>query len=139
MMIQPYLHEIEQQGEWSLVYINGQYSHAIHKRPAHGEFLVHAERGGSLVFDEPTKPIRDVADSLMERLHQAYEYHMLTTQTKDCPQHLPLYLRVDLIETDKWRSVISECEGVEPELFFRANPESLKLFVECLEQRLKSH
>ena len=45
---------------------------------------------------------------------------------------MPLYLRIDLIETPTG-GLLSECEGVEPELFFRAHSESVIRFAKFLE------
>jgi hypothetical protein len=47
---------------------------------------------------------------------------------------MPLYLRIDIIETAAG-ALLSECEGVEPELFFRARPESVALFASFIESR----
>lgn len=52
--------------------------------------------------------------------------------TQQAAQHeLILYLRVDAIETEQG-PVLIECEGVEPELFFRAKPESVKHFCQVV-------
>ena len=51
-LVQPFLSEIQTNGEWSLVYFGGEYSHGIHKLPADGQIMVHAERGGSLRLGE---------------------------------------------------------------------------------------
>jgi hypothetical protein len=50
--------EMRSAGEWSLVYLGGEYSHALHKRLPPGTILCHAERGGSLAF---TPAPRDVS------------------------------------------------------------------------------
>ncbi len=47
---------------------------------------------------------------------------------------LPLHLRIDVIETVTG-GLVSECEGVEPELFFRARPGSAARFAELIESR----
>ena len=48
VMMQPFLPEIVERGEWSLVYFDGNFSHAVVKRPAAGEFRVQAEFGGAI-------------------------------------------------------------------------------------------
>jgi hypothetical protein len=48
----------------------------------------------------------------------------------------PLYLRIDILETADGPRV-SECEGVEPELFFRARPGSECRFRELVQRRLE--
>ncbi len=47
---------------------------------------------------------------------------------------LPLHLRIDVIETVTG-GLVSEREGVEPELFFRARPRSAARFAELIESR----
>jgi hypothetical protein len=51
-------------------------------------------------------------------------------------QRPPLYLRIDILETGGGPRV-SECEGVEPELFFRARPGSERRFCELVLERLE--
>ena len=48
---------------------------------------------------------------------------------------MPLYLRIDVIETVTG-GLLSECEGVEPELFFRARPGSVASFAKLIEIEL---
>jgi glutathione synthase/RimK-type ligase-like ATP-grasp enzyme len=132
-LVQPFIPEIRTAGEWSLVYLGGTYSHAVHKRPAQGQILVHAERGGSIRFAEPPASVRTLGDLLLTRLPEAFGLrHGLTNEGIRFP---PLYLRLDVIES-KAGVLLSECEGVEPELFFRARPGSEQLFRQHLEERM---
>src|SRR6185312_10737635 len=45
-LVQPFIAEVASHGEWSLVFIAGRYSHAVLKRPAHGDYRVQEELGG---------------------------------------------------------------------------------------------
>src|SRR5215467_3642276 len=45
VMIQPFLSEVSNNGEWSLVFIGGEYSHSILKCAAPGEFRVQWQYG----------------------------------------------------------------------------------------------
>jgi glutathione synthase/RimK-type ligase-like ATP-grasp enzyme len=47
LMVQPYVAEIARDGEWSLVFLGGTFSHAVVKRPRAGDFRVQREHGGS--------------------------------------------------------------------------------------------
>lgn len=125
-LVQPFLPEIQSNGEWSLVYFGGEYSHGIHKLPACGQIMVHAERGGSLRFAAPPAVVRDLGDQVATAVPRAFAHGSGRT----C--RMPLYLRIDIIETSAG-SLLSECEGVEPELFFRARPGSEALFARHLE------
>ncbi|GIW78667.1 MAG: hypothetical protein KatS3mg105_0474 [Gemmatales bacterium] len=134
-LIQTFLPEIEREGEWSLVYIGGDYSHAAHKMPGTGSILVHAEQGGSLRFAEPPVEVKKLADQVIRCLPAAYrQRHKEGDEAVRVP---PLYLRIDVIPTATG-CVVSECEGVEPELFFRARRGSEVLFCRHLQDRLAS-
>jgi hypothetical protein len=127
-MIQDFIPEITTEGEWSLIFIGGKYSHAIHKKPAAGSILVHAERGGSLRFGLlPNQRMIAFANCVY-----AYVLPAFTKATREkCDPNLMLYLRLDIIETQNG-PVLIECEGVEPELFFRAYPSSTEVFCQAV-------
>ena len=93
--------------------LGGEYSHGVHKLPARGQIMVHAERGGSLRFADPPASVRALADQAAAAVPQAFAKRA----GHSC--RMPLYLRIDVIETST-AELLSECEGVEPELFFRA-------------------
>ncbi|OGI01294.1 MAG: hypothetical protein A2Y25_00855 [Candidatus Melainabacteria bacterium GWF2_37_15] len=111
-ILQPYIEEIKTHGEWSLVFIDGIYSHAVHKKPAPDSILVQAEKGGSVSFSDPPSDIIEFAQNNLPKITSSYN---------------PLYLRIDIILTNKG-PLLSECEGVEPEVFFRASEKSMELF-----------
>lgn len=125
-MLQDYVPEITEKGEWSLIFIGGVYSHAVHKRPADDSIFVHAERGGSLFFPvNPSQSIINFATRVNEKLTSAFR----RATTNLVAPHLILYLRIDIIDT-KEGPVLVECEGLDPELFFRAEVNSVKLFTQ---------
>jgi len=45
------------------------------------------------------------------------------------------FQRIDVIET-AGGAILSECEGIEPELFFRARPGSAARFAELIDEQL---
>ena len=47
VLVQPFLPEVTSRGEWSLVFLGGEYSHAVLKRPAGGDFRVQEHLGGN--------------------------------------------------------------------------------------------
>ena len=126
-LVQPFLPEIRTNGEWSLVYFGGGFSHGVHKLPASGQILVHAERGGSLCFADPPSVIRRVGDQAAASVARAFAHRT----GRAC--RMPLYLRIDVILTGDG-GLLSECEGVEPELFFRAMPGSEARFATLVEK-----
>lgn len=122
VLVQAYLPAIEDRGELSLVYLGGEYSHALRKRPARGDFRVQEMHGGRVdPVPEPRPAVRDFADHALEQV----------------PPGLgaPLYARVDLVDDPEHGPLLMELELVEPELFFRVNPPAADRLASLLLER----
>lgn len=111
VLVQPYMKEIEN-GEWSLIFFGGEFSHAVLKRPKSGDFRVQSDFGGSATPRTPDAALIEQA-----RRHVKKEW---------------LYARVDGIEQDG-RFLLMELELTEPALFFHADPAAPGRFVDALE------
>lgn len=105
-MVQPFLPSIVEEGELSLVFFGGEYSHALRKVPARGDFRVQFSYGGTYVPFEPD------AKSL--------ETSVRAIQT--APAQLA-YARVDLVRLPSGDLAVIELEAIEPELFLQFAPE----------------
>jgi glutathione synthase/RimK-type ligase-like ATP-grasp enzyme len=121
VMVQPLVREIEREGEWSLVFFGGAYSHAVLKRPRAGDFRVQSEHGGSL---EPAEPAATVI-AAAERAIAAIPFGSTA----------PLYARVDGCIVDG-RLLLMELEVLEPELFLRCSAQSAGRLADELLARL---
>lgn len=99
MLAQPFLPGVTQDGETSLVYMDGEFSHAAHKRPAAGDFRVHDDFDGSLDPVVPSDAQREVAEAAVAAVGSAV-----------------LYARVDLVPGPEG-PVVMELELVEPDLY----------------------
>lgn len=110
-MIQPYLRAIETEGERSLFWFGGEYSHAVRKVPADGNWLANTA-GARFVADPPPPAAMEAAEAARVR----------------APRDL-LYVRIDLVLGDdgKWRVI--EIEAIEPYLFLDFAPEGADVFV----------
>jgi glutathione synthase/RimK-type ligase-like ATP-grasp enzyme len=126
-MIQPFLPEIRTHGEWSLVYFGGEFSHAVHKQPASGQWLVQDELGGSVLSAQPPLEVAAVARQAAAVLPQIR-------------RPMPLYMRIDVIQAAAG-PLVSEIEMIEPELFFLSrlkggrtavNDDAVRRFAEAL-------
>jgi glutathione synthase/RimK-type ligase-like ATP-grasp enzyme len=104
VLVQPYLPEITL-GERSLLFLGGEYSHAVRKLPAAGDFRVQSEYGGSVLPHRPTG-----AELATARAALAH-----------APGPDLLYARVDLVGSPDAPLVI-ELELIEPELFLPGAP-----------------
>jgi glutathione synthase/RimK-type ligase-like ATP-grasp enzyme len=106
-LLQPFVPEIID-GEWSLLYFAGTFSHAVIKRPAAGDYRVQSEYGGSICAAIP--------DALM----LAATEHMLSTLAALGHGH-HAYVRVDGVMTAGGFRVM-ELELIEPFLFLAEHP-----------------
>ena len=104
VMVQPLLEEVERDGEWSLLFFAGRYSHAVLKRPRAGDFRVQSDHGGSVEPAEPSREMIAAGARVLEAMPNAAEP--------------PLYARVDGCLVDG-ELLLMELEVLEPELFLR--------------------
>jgi glutathione synthase/RimK-type ligase-like ATP-grasp enzyme len=102
VMIQQYADQIAD-GEWSFLFFNGVYSHAVRKVPANGDMFVHMHRGGTTAAAEPTPALVAQASNIVriaERINGS----------------LPLYARVDTVIEGETLTLM-ELELLEPYLY----------------------
>ncbi len=117
-MLQPFIKEVAEQGEWSCIFLNGHYSHSVLKTPASGDFRVQEEYGGQTTAQD--------ADPQLIKQAQAYvDFYA---------PHL-LYARVDgVMIRDTFH--LMELELIEPELFLHKSPGAHQRFAEAIAQRV---
>ena len=106
-MWQPFVDSVLTEGEYSLFYFAGHYSHCIVKRPRRGDFRVQEEHGGEIVPVAPDAAQRAACDVVLAELDAA-----------------PLYARVDLVRGDDGRWWLIELELIEPSLYLRTDADS---------------
>lgn len=111
VMVQPFINSIETEGEYSLFYFGGHYSHAIVKRPATGDFRVQEEHGGKILSVNPTEDLVHAGKQAIEAIEKTL-----------------LYARVDFVRLDSGQPALIEMELIEPSLYFEQCPKSAGLF-----------
>lgn len=119
-LLQPFLPAILSEGERSLVYFSGAFSHALDKVPVRGEFRVQEEHGGIITGVEADPRSLEVADAIVARLAPT-----------------PLYARVDLVR-DGDRPLLMELELVEPSLYLRTGAGAPERFAAAVDAWLRS-
>ena len=120
MMIQPYLPNIAEEGEYSLFYFAGAFSHSILKRPAKGDFRVQEQYGGR----EEAIIAPDGALMLAQQALAA---------TAKITKSGPLaYARVDILRDGNGVFRLMELELIEPSLFLRFAPDAGAAFAQAL-------
>lgn len=99
-MIQPFLPSIGQEGEYSLFYFGGQFSHAIRKVAAADDFRVQPQFGATIGAWTPDAEALAVAKA-----------------ANDTVPIRALYARVDLVRRHDGRLALIEYEAIEPDLY----------------------
>lgn len=121
-MVQPFVPEVVDNGEWSLLFFDGQYSHAVLKRAATGDYRVQGMFGGSSEAIEPSAAIIASAQRALAAV-----------ATVGHPDHA--YVRVDGVVVDD-HFVLMELEMIEPLLFLAERPDAAERFAGNLRRRL---
>ena len=112
-LIQPFVPEIKD-GELSLIFFNGKYSHGVIKKPREGDFRVQKQYGGLYQSFDPDAELLQVADSIIQQIRQPL-----------------LFARVDgVMINDKFH--LMELELIEPDLYLEFGTDIKKRFVACV-------
>ena len=98
-MVQQFMPQIQTQGESSFIFFHGEFSHAVCKLPATGDFRVQTDFGGSVREFVPSRSVIDAATEALQRV-----------------EYQTLYARVDGLEHEG-KFVLMELELIEPILF----------------------
>ena len=114
-MVQPFMRGITEEGEFSLFYFNGEYSHAILKTPKAGDFRVQEEHGGIIQAREPPAGLLAAGKKILECISTAL-----------------LYARVDFVRTEEDEFALMELELIEPSLYLREAEHAPRLFAEAI-------
>ena len=119
-MIQPFMPSVINEGEFSLFYFNGQYSHSILKTPATNDFRVQEEHGGRLKKIEPEAELLAAAERTLKAIDSTL-----------------LYARLDYVRSDSGFALM-EAELIEPSLYFYLDPKSPIRFAEAVDNYFQS-
>ncbi|WP_025145626.1 RimK family alpha-L-glutamate ligase [Pedobacter jeongneungensis] len=113
-IVQPFLPEILESGEWSFIFFNGVYSHSLIKQAKPGDFRVQPAHGGTVHPQQPGK----------ELIATAQQY--VTLFAKNC-----LYARVDGTFVNG-EFLLMELELIEPFLFLNTEPQNYEKYYKAL-------
>ena len=120
MMVQPFLSSVVDEGEYSLIYFDGLFSHAIVKRAKAGDYRVQPHLGGTELKCDPPEGSRRVADAALAV----------------APEQ-PAYARVDLIRLNDGRLGVIELELIEPSLWLQHAPDNGASFAAAIAARAR--
>ena len=119
VMVQKFMDKVPSEGEWSLIFFGGKFSHAVIKQPTPGDFRVQSDFGGTSQLAEP--PL-----------------HVLASAAESLRAVEPtLYARVDGV-VDEGEFRLMELELIEPALFLSSQPEAPRRFADAIVQMVST-
>lgn len=127
LIIQPYIPAIEQYGETSMIFFNGQFSHAVKRQPPHGEWRANSAYGVQVFAIRPSQKALQAAQKVVDYL-----------QTMVPSQKPPVYARIDGIDAiDDDKFILNECELIEPALYWHTTGIATEQFAIILSELLR--
>ncbi|HLU06204.1 MAG TPA: hypothetical protein VKZ91_06580 [Woeseiaceae bacterium] len=120
-VVQPFIRNIQVEGEFSLFYFSGAYSHAIRKVPRAPDFRVQEEHGASILAIEPEAVLAACADKIV---------HLVDP--------LPVYARCDLVRGPDDRFLLMELELIEPSMYLRMNADAPQRFAQAFDRYVQA-
>jgi glutathione synthase/RimK-type ligase-like ATP-grasp enzyme len=127
MLVQPFLPSVVDEGERSLIWIDGEITHAVSKHAKTGDFRVQDDHGGTVRPHPATHEEREFAcDAMAKCLH--------VFRRRDAPA--PVVARVDMVRDLHGNLAVAELEMVEPELWFRMAPHAADSLAGAITRRL---
>ncbi len=118
--VQPFIENIQSEGEFSLFFFNGEYSHAILKTPEQGDFRVQEEHGAEIKAVQPSPALLRTAADLFAAIDP-----------------LPVYGRGDWVRGPDEDYLLMELELIEPSLYLRTDSGAAARFAAAFDQRFQ--
>jgi len=119
-VVQPFMEKILTEGEYSLFYFGGKYSHTILKIPKQNDFRVQEEHGGIIKHVLPEREMKRRADKILGVIEEDL-----------------LYARIDFVRTMENDFALIELELIEPSLYFNMDPDSPEKFTRVFNKWMK--
>ncbi|MFH0836539.1 MAG: hypothetical protein V1870_00250 [Candidatus Aenigmatarchaeota archaeon] len=122
VIIQPFMKEVLLTGEYSFIFFDDDYSHAVLKTPIYGDFRTQKKYGAIEISTQPNKnmikQVRNIIKTAMKLLKSRF-----------------LYARVDCINCNG-KMLLMELELIEPYLFFEHDKQATMRFVDAFKKLL---
>ena len=115
-IVQEFQNNVITKGEVAMMVIGGKYTHAVLKMAKKGDFRVQDDFGGSIAIYSPSEKMVKLAEKCSRILSP-----------------IPPYARVDIIWDNSGDLAVSELELIEPELWFRLNPNAAQKLAEHID------
>lgn len=121
LLIQEFITEVQEQGEWSLIFFDKKFSHAVIKQPAERDFRVQNDFGGSAKPSKPPAIVLSEAEKILALVDEPL-----------------LYARVDGV-ISRNRFLLMELELIEPMLFLEKENGSATAFANAMMAFIKNY
>jgi hypothetical protein len=118
-LVQPFVKEVQEVGEYSLIFFNAKFSHAVLKTPAKEDFRVQHYFGGTILVIDPIPELMESCQKLVNEFASE-----------------SLYVRVDGVIIDGVFHLM-ELEMIEPYLFLGLADQAIPNYKAALKARLK--
>ena len=121
-MTQPFMPAIRSEGEWSLIFFVGQFSHAVLKRPKSGDFRSQPDYDAHLRALTPPPEALALAQSAIDFIGR----------------DRLLYARVDMVRAEDGGFCLMELELIEPDLYLTYDLEASMRFKDAVEAAMQA-
>jgi glutathione synthase/RimK-type ligase-like ATP-grasp enzyme len=119
MMLQPFMQNVLTEGEWSLIFLGGAFSHCVLKIPKQDDFRSQPDYGAHLTLQTPPIEARDLAEGVIDFIGR----------------DKLLYARVDMVRHENDFKLM-EVELIEPDLYLNYDINAKTLFLNAIETSL---
>jgi len=120
-IVQPFIANIATEGEYSLFFLAGEYSHAIRKVPRAGDFRVQEEHGAEISSVPAPAALLEAGEKIMGLVE---------------PQ--PVYARADFVREPDGLFLLMELELIEPSLYLRTDSGAPERFARAFDRHWRS-
>lgn len=118
-MIQPFIPSIATEGEYSFLFVDGEFSHALVKTAKSGDYRIQEAYGGTSQAIDASPADRAQARAVLDAIDDT-----------------PLYARVDMVRGATGALLLMELEVIEPYLFPKDGPQIGAMLARALARRI---
>jgi hypothetical protein len=136
-LAQPFIPAILSEGEFSLIFFDGRYSHAILKTPKPADFRVQEEHGGIIRSAEPEPALLAEAHAVLDAARAAIGSAAIGSAADAAggQRRAPLYARADLVRMPDDGFALMELELIEPSLYLSYDAGAADRFAAAIDER----
>jgi hypothetical protein len=120
-VVQPFIDNIQCEGEFSLFYFNREFSHATRKVPKKEDFRVQEEYGAEVLSIVPEPALLETGAKIIQLVDPT-----------------PAYARADFVRGPDRRFLVMELEMIEPSMYLRMDSNAPQRFAAAIDNYVAS-